>query len=206
MKRFIVTMLAIVAAVGVSAQDLRFGLAGGLNFAWERAKASGVSVSSDSYLGFQVGAKAEMDFSSLIAKGFFLEGSLLYNLKGSSYSGSHSNLGYLQVPVNFGYRLSIANKFALFGSLGPYLALGVVGNDVDKGENTKIKTDVFGHRLQRFDFGLNYKLGVEMWNKWQFYLGFEHGMLNLAKTQKDSGDSSLKYRGENFYIGTAYMF
>ena len=66
MKRFIVTMLAIVAAVGVSAQDLRFGLAGGLNFAWERAKASGVSVSSDSYLGFQVGAKAEKRMTTLI--------------------------------------------------------------------------------------------------------------------------------------------
>lgn len=205
MKRFIVTILAVVAAMGVSAQDLRWGIAGGLNFAWERSKATGVSVSSDSYIGFQVGAKAEMDFSSYLIDGFYLEGSLLYNLKGGSYSGSHTNLGYLQLPINLGYRLPISGSVSLLGSLGPYFALGVLGKDVDKGDNTKIKTDVFGHRLQRFDFGLNYKLGVEMWDRWQFYLGLEHSLLNLTKTHKDD-DSSLKSRVLNFYIGTAYMF
>ncbi len=205
MKRIIIVLLAVVAAVNVSAQELRWGVAGGLNFAWERAKAMGVKVSSDSYIGFQAGAKAEMDFSSYITDGFYLEGSLLYNLKGGSYAGSHVNLGYLQLPVNLGYRLPVSDSVSLLGSLGPYVALGVLGKDVEKSDNIKVKSDVFGHRLQRFDFGLNYKLGVEMWDKWQVYLGFEHSLLNLAKTQQNS-DSSLKYKVVNFYLGTAYMF
>ena len=37
MKRIIIALLAVVAAINVSAQDLRWGVAGGLNFAWERA-------------------------------------------------------------------------------------------------------------------------------------------------------------------------
>lgn len=205
MKRIIIALLAVVAAINVSAQELRWGVAGGLNFAWERAKAAGVKVSSDSYIGFQVGAKAEMDFSSYLIDGFYLEGSLLYNLKGGSYSGSHSNLGYLQLPVNLGYRLTFSGDVSLIGSLGPYFALGVLGKDVEKVSGAKVKTDVFGTRLQRFDFGLNYKLGVEVWNQWQFYLGLEHSLLNLAKKDLD-GATHGKHRLVNFYIGTAYMF
>ena len=205
MKRFIVTLFAVFAAVTVSAQELRWGVAGGLNFAWERAKAAGVKVSSDSYIGFQVGAKAEMDFSSYLIDGFYLEGSLLYNLKGGSYSGSHSNLGYLQLPVNLGYRLTFSGDVSLLGSLGPYIGLGVLGKDVEKVSGAKVKTDVFGTRLQRFDFGLNYKLGVEVWNQWQFYLGLEHSLLNLAKKNLDD-EVHGKMHLVNFYIGTAYMF
>lgn len=205
MKRIIIALLAVVAAINVSAQELRWGVAGGLNFAWERAKAAGVKVSSDSYIGFQVGAKAEMDFSSYLIDGFYLEGSLLYNLKGGSYSGSHSNLGYLQLPVNLGYRLTFSGDVSLLGSLGPYFGLGVLGKDVEKVSGAKVKTDVFGTRLQRFDFGLNYKLGVEVWNQWQFYIGLEHSLLNLAKKDLD-GATHGKHRLVNFYIGTAYMF
>ena len=204
MKRIIIALIAVVATINVSAQELRWGVAGGLNFANERAKAAGVKVSSDSYIGFQVGAKAEMDFSSYLTDGFFLEGSLLYNLKGGSYSGSHSNLGYLQLPVNLGYRLTFSGDVSLLGSLGPYFGLGVLGKDVEKVSGAKVKTDVFGTRLQRFDFGLNYKLGVEVWDQWQFYLGFEHSLLNLSKTKVEG--SSSRTRVTNFYIGTAYMF
>ena len=204
MKRIIIALLAVVATINVSAQELRWGVAGGLNFANERAKAAGVKVSSDSYIGFQIGAKAEMDFSSYLIDGFYLEGSLLYNLKGGSYSGSHSNLGYLQLPVNLGYRLTFSGDVSLLGSLGPYVGLGVLGKDVEKVSGAKVKTDVFGTRLQRFDFGLNYKLGVEVWNQWQFYLGFEHSLLNLSKTKIEG--SSSRTRVTNFYIGTAYMF
>ena len=146
-----------------------------------------------------------MDFSSYLIDGFYLEGSLLYNLKGGSYSGSHSNLGYLQLPINLGYRLTFSGDVSLIGSLGPYFALGVLGKDVEKVSGAKVKTDVFGTRLQRFDFGLNYKLGVEVWNQWQFYLGLEHSLLNLAKKDLD-GATHGKHRLVNFYIGTAYMF
>ena len=204
MKRIIIALIAVVATINVSAQELRWGVAGGLNFANERAKAAGVKLSSDSYIGFQVGAKAEMDFSSYLIDGFYLEGSLLYNLKGGSYSGSHSNLGYLQLPVNLGYRLTFSDDVSLLASLGPYVGLGVLGKDVEKVSGAKVKTDVFGTRLQRFDFGLNYKLGVEVWDQWQFYLGFEHSLLNLSKTKIEG--SSSRTRVTNFYIGTAYMF
>ena len=107
--------------------------------------------------------------------------------------------------LNIGYRLPITNDISMIAGLGPYFGLGVLGKDVAKEGGTKVKTDVFGSVYQRFDFGLNYKIGVEMWNQWQFYAGFEHGLLDLTKTKVD--DTLInKCRLLNFYIGTAYMF
>ena len=184
MKRIILAFVAVVMALNVSAQDLRWGAVGAINFSWEKAKALGIGISSD---------------------GFFADGALVYNLKGGSYSGSHTNLGFLEIPLNIGYRLPITNDISMIAGLGPYFGLGVLGKDVAKEGGTKVKTDVFGDSMKRFDFGLNYKLGVEMWNQWQFYLGYEHSLLNLAKTDADLGDS-VKCRLSNFFIGTSYMF
>lgn len=205
MKRIIIVLLALVAAVNVSAQDLRFGVAGGLNLSWEKEKVLGDKYTSDSYIGFHAGVKAEMDFADHLTDGFYLEGSLLYTLKGSSYSGTHTNLGFIHLPINLLYRLPISNSVSIMGGLGPYLSLGVVGKDVEKVDGSKIKTEVFGDIYQRFDFGLNYKIGVEMWDQWQFYAGFEHGLLDLTKT-KVADEVISKCHLLNFYIGTAFMF
>jgi hypothetical protein len=202
MKRIFLAIVAIVAASTLSAQDLRWGVTGGLNFANEHLPKGN---SSDCYVGFNLGAKAELDLGEEIYKGFYASGRLLYTLKGGQWKNWHNNLGYIELPVNFGYRLSVAENLSVIGSLGPYFGLGILGKDVTKADNSKVKTDVFGSRLQRFDFGLNYKLGVEMWDKWQFYLGFEHSLLNLMKTEKEVTDK-FKSNVVNFYIGTALMF
>ena len=205
MKRIIIALLATVAAVNISAQELSLGVVGGLNFAWTRAKTLGISISSDSYVGFQAGAKVELDMASYITDGFFLEGSLLYNLKGNNYSGMHTNLGYLQLPINLGYRFPLSGSVSLMGVAGPYVALGVLGKEVEKMDNSKVKTNVFGESYKRFDLGLNYKLGVELWQQWQIYLGFENGLVNMLKQDNDE-DLAGKARVLNCYIGTAYMF
>ena len=205
MKRIIIVLLALVAAINVSAQDLRFGVAGGLNLSWEKEKVLGDKYTSDCYIGFQAGVKAEMDFADHLTDGFYLEGSLLYTLKGSSYSGIHTNLGFIHLPINLLYRMPVSDDVSIIGGLGPYLSLGVVGKDVETVEGSKIKTKVFGDIYQRFDFGLNYKIGVEMWDQWQFYAGFEHGLLDLTKT-KVADEVISKCHLLNFYIGTAFMF
>ena len=205
MKRIVIVLFALLTAVNVSAQDLRYGVVGGLNLSWEYEKVMGEKLVSDTYIGFQAGVKAEMDFSDQITDGFSIDASLLYSLKGGSYSGTHTNLGFVHLPINLVYRYPISDSVSLLGGVGPYLSLGVVGKDVEKVAGSKIKTDVFGNIYQRFDFGLNYKIGVEMWDQWQFYAGFEHGLLDLTKTKVDDSLIS-KCHLLNFYIGTAFMF
>ena len=201
MKRLIITLLSIVVATTVSAQELRWGATGALNFSWARSSVN----SSDAYIGFNAGVKAEMDFSDYITDGFYLDGRLLYTLKGGRWAGLHQNLGYLELPLTLGYRYRVADGIALFGGLGPYLGWGVLGKNVLKEGGSKTKTDLFGESYKRFDLGLNYQVGVELYSNWQVFLGFEHSLMNIMKSNYDGNDGA-KIRPLNFYIGTAYMF
>ena len=201
MKKIIIALVAVMATCTLSAQELRWGATGGLNFAWLK---SSVLNSSDCYLGFNLGAKVEMDMADAIKDGFYVDARLLYTLKGGQWQNMHQNLGYLELPLNFCYRYAINNDITLFGGLGPYFGLGLLGKNVDKAGDTKVKTDLFGEVYKSFDFGLNYNLGVELWNEWQIFLGFEHSLLNALKTDID--EVNVKYKPMNFYIGTAYMF
>jgi hypothetical protein len=202
MKRIFLAIVAIVAASTLSAQDLRWGVTGGLNFANEHLPKGN---SSDCYVGFNLGAKAELDLGEEIYKGFYASGRLLYTLKGGQWKNWHNNLGYIELPVNFGYRFTLAKDVSMFVDLGPYFAIGVVGNNVTKGEsNTKIKQRLFGRDYKRFDCGLNYNLGVDIKYHWQCFVGFEHGFVNIMKTSPIGED--IKARMFNFYVGAAYMF
>lgn len=210
MKRIALALIAMIFAVSASAQDLRWGPTAAINFSSINGKNFN---ESDCYLGFNLGAKVEMDFADVLTDGFYLEGKFMYTLKGGRWKNYHENLGYLELPVNLGYRYPVSQSVSLMGSLGPYFALGVLGKSVNKAEGQKIKTDIFGKSYKRFDFGLNYNLGVELWNQWQFFIGIEHSLTNMAKTSKISfegdvvnTDIDVKARLFNFYIGTAFMF
>ena len=201
MKKIILAVVALMATCTLSAQDLRFGLTGGLNFANLHYSQTN---SSDGYLGINLGIKAEYDLSSVIEEGFYADARLLYTLKGGRWASLHQNLSYLELPSNFGYSYSLTSDVKIFGGLGPYLAYGVGGKDVLKKDGIKVKTPVFGDIYKRFDFGLNYNVGVELFDEWQIFIGFEHGLRNSYKSALEG--ETLKMHPLNFYIGCAYMF
>lgn len=75
-----------------------------------------------------------------------------------------SNAYYLEVPVHFGYKHTVSDKFALFGEFGPYFACGLFGktssNALDYDDNFDFvseseKPDTFDE-FKRFDFGLGF--------------------------------------------------
>jgi hypothetical protein len=74
MKRFLSLFVAVMAVASLScelqAQDLRWGATGGVNFVWTHMYKT---TSSDCYLGFQLGAKAEYDMAQYITDGFYLD-------------------------------------------------------------------------------------------------------------------------------------
>lgn len=201
MKKLLIAIVALMATTSLSAQDFRWGPTGGLNFAW----VNDADHSSDCYVGFHAGVKGEFDLSSYIANGFYADARLIYSLKGGEWAGYHQNLGYLELPLNFGYRYDVSGEVSLMAGLGPYFGFGVVGKDVAKVDGAKIKSDIFGENYNRFDFGFNYNLGVELWDTWQFFLGFEHTVLNIAKSEYKDAYSG-KVRTSAFYVGTAFMF
>ena len=126
MKKLLVFIVALMASLTLSAQEMRYGVTGGVNFAWMHNPIS----SSDAYIGFNAGVKAEMDLSSVVADGFYADARALYSLKGGRWSGIHQNLGYLELPFNFGYRIDTGSDVGVLVGLGPYFGLGVLGKKV----------------------------------------------------------------------------
>lgn len=201
MKKILLSLVALFAVYTLSAQELRWGATFGFNLSNIHYSNQN---SSDGYLGVNFGAKAELAFTDIQADGFYADARLLYTLKGGNWAGFHQNLGYLELPFNVGYRYALSNDVRLFGGLGPYFALGIAGSNVVKDSHTKTKTDLFGITYKRFDLGLNYNVGVELYDQWQVFLGFEHGLLNSHKIQLEG--EKAKMLPMNFYIGGAYMF
>lgn len=201
MKRFLITAVVLLAAAGLRAQEIRVGVVGDFNMSWLHRSVN----SSDCYVGFGAGVKGEYLFSDAEADNFYIDARLLYTLKGGSWAGIHHNLGYLQLPIFAGYRYHINSDLALIGGLGPYFGIGVLGKRVAKVDDTKTKTDIFGDRYKRFDFGLNYTLGVEISSRWQVFLAFEHSLIDITKSRFDE-ENFPKTHPLNLYIGGAYLF
>lgn len=201
MKRFLITAVVLLAAAGLRAQEIRVGVVGDFNMSWLHNSVS----SSDCYVGFGAGVKGEYLFSDATADDFYIDARLIYSLKGGSWANIHQNLGYLELPVLAGYRYHINSDLTLLGGLGPYFGIGVLGKQVIKTDGAKAKTDIFGKSYKRFDFGLNYSVGVEISSRWQVFLTFEHSLIDIAKSRFDEADYT-KTHPLNLYIGGAYLF
>ena len=115
----------------------------------------------------------------------------------------------MEVPVRVGYKYAVNDDFALFGSVGPYVAVGLFGKmkakvdgdiaDIAGLDGNSASEDIFGDDgLKRFDFGLGLKAGVEFSKKYQVAISYDFGLVEVAK------DLGMKNR--NLMISLGYMF
>lgn len=139
------SLLALFAAIAllqsVHAQEVRFGVKTGLNF----ATVSGTSDLDDFYKDelledgfnpklattFNLGGQVDINFTSniglgvglmLSGKGFKMDESFVVDDERVSYK-EKTNAYYLQLPVQFIYRNS-----GFYGAVGPYVGVGVAGS------------------------------------------------------------------------------
>ncbi|MCR2006929.1 porin family protein [Bacteroides acidifaciens] len=200
--------LVAISVVSINAQDnLKWGVMAGMNVS--KYTITGF----DSRIGFHAGVKAELGLSQE-ASGAYMDFAALLTLKGAKIDGGSIasikfNPYYLEVPVHVGYKYAVNDDFALFGNVGPYIAVGlfgkakakVDGNIADLGElgTNSASEDIFGDDgLKRFDFGLGLKAGVEFSKKYQLAISYDFGLVEVAK------DLGMKNR--NLMISLGYMF
>ena len=159
----------------------------------------------------QEASGAYMDFAALLTlKGAKIDGGSIATVKFNPY--------YLEIPVHVGYKYAVNENFALFGSVGPYLAVGLFGKaklsignaigdwaDIEGMESVgglegkSVSEDIFGDDgFKRFDFGLGLKAGVEFNKKYQVALSYDFGLIDV---QKDLG-----MKNRNLMISFGYMF
>lgn len=202
-KSFVLLTLSLLVFTGINAQErTRFGLVGGLNI----SKLTNLLM--DSRVGFHLGAKMEAPIPG--DNDLYVDIEALLSLKGAkveSPGGAELKMNpyYLEIPVHLGYKYEANENLSVFGSAGPYFAIGLFGKyDVDA---TSVGAgsdsgDFFGDDgFKRFDIGLGLKGGIEIKKTVQISLGYD---LGLFDTLGEEGYDSVQNR--NFKVSLAYLF
>lgn len=159
---------------------------------------------ADRKMGFDAGLRVDVNFTDHI----YLGTGLQYMMKGVKTSGDgweyKANPGYLQIPIHVGYRYDFNETIGVFGEFGPFLAVGVSGQDKWEAGNRDGDDDFFGDPdegyAKRFDMGLGLHVGCEIIQHWQVALGYDWGLIDMYKGPGD------KVRNGSLRLGVAYMF
>ncbi|MES2430336.1 MAG: porin family protein [Bacteroidota bacterium] len=139
---------------------------------------------------------------------------------GTDYVKSTFNPYYLEVPLNLLLYIPSAKKVGLYVSVGPYAAMAIAGKaklnskigiietsvtkDIQFSNDdpfTSEQEDAGYNKLKRFDFGLNFGVGVKL-DKIILKLGSSTGLTKINSTEKNnSADENNKYATINLSVG-----
>lgn len=207
MKKIILSAIAIMAFVFANAQEVKFGVKGGLNISDFSGDTEGIDLKSKA--GFNVGGFVEIKLSDKFA----IQPELLYStqgpkavnqigeMNGVTYNGDVCfNLSYINVPVMFKYY--VAEKFNI--EAGPqigFLTSAKTKTTIDgwDGSNELDVKDIF----ESIDFGLNLGAGYDFTDHFSAGVRYNLGLANIAKTE--SGDDS-KLHNNVFSLSVGYKF
>lgn len=193
MKKFFTLMIAMVAmTTSAMALDnepeegLTFQGLFGLNLSNFRAGGTNADIKP----GFNLGARGEYMLPG--CHGVFVNAGVNYTMKGAKSDGLGGTLKaracYVEIPVHVGYRYNFSNDFGVYTDFGPYFALGINGKsimDFDDDLLDDVKTRFFRKDdgsfgdIQRFDFGLGFRVGAEYINHHSLTLGCDWGITDM---------------------------
>ncbi len=169
----------------------------------------------DSKFGFHVGVIGQLNFHE--NGGLYLNAGILLSDKGAKMSGialddeftgiekfdGTFNAYYFDIPVHVGYKYVLNNDVALFGEAGPYFGIGAFGKTTIKAGGVKVgETDTFDSEdgfMKRFDFGLGFRLGVELIQKIPVSVGWDFSVI-------DTSNVIEKFHNSNFLFSVGYKF
>ena len=206
---FLMRRVALIISVllfsiaAVKAQEFKWGVTGGLNVS--------SPTNYNSEIGYHAGVKGEYLFQE--EKGFYLDFGISLSKKGwesdwyydaetSKSAKWKSDAHYLNIPIHVGYKIPVGDKISLFASVGPYFGIGLFGKYkavTDKSETTLAK-NVFDDYMNRFDWGIGGKIGVECMRHIQISIGYDWG---LKKIRHDKLNDS---KNRNFNASVTYLF
>ncbi len=191
MKKIFSLAVVAVVALSASAQNIQFGVKGGLNM----SNISNTGLDSKAKIGFNVGVTADYQ----VSKDLYVLSGLEYITKGEKYQienrDASLNLAYLQLPIHAGYKITIADDTRLVLHAGPYLAYALSAKTKVSGESTDIINDI-----NRFDAGLGIGAKAEL-GKISVGLGVDFGFLKVNKSAQDKDNKNM-----NASLSVGYKF
>jgi hypothetical protein len=183
MKQFL--LLAVVTVLGfanVNAQEIKFGVKGGLNFA---------SISGDNTKGidvvtsFNFGVLSEIPISDK----FSFQPELMYSGQGYSFNDNTIALSYFNIPLIGKYYLTKGLSVEAGPQIGFLLSA--------KNDKTDVK-DSFNN----LDFGVNFGLGYKLDNGLNFGVRYNLGLTDINNLD----NSSSKYKNGVLQLSVGYFF
>jgi opacity protein-like surface antigen len=200
MKKVILAAIAVMAFGFANAQDVKFGLKGGINL----SSFSGDIEDASSKVGFQVGGFAEFKLTDK----FSIQPELLYSTQGAKFEESEVNYfsketiktNYLNVPVMAKYY--VANKFSVEAGpqIGFLLSAKYKWEEVDYGEKTS-GTDDAKDDIKSVSFGLNVGAGYDFTENVSVGVRYNFGLSNISDF-----DSDAKIHNNVVSLSVGYKF
>ena len=202
MKRFILTVLALVTFCCVQASAQGFGVTAGMNFNSAKVK----EVKMDARAGWNVGVTYGVD----LPLGFSVQPALVFTQKGASISAQSVSLvqtvSSLELPVSlqWGPDLVVARPFI---DVTPFIGYSLSNKAALKASLLEaVGAKVEGKGKNAFDYGLGVGAGVDLW-KLRFVVRYNWNFGPLGSLKDFTGINlgDLKTQEETFG-GLAYFF
>ncbi len=174
--------IAVFGIANLNAQDIEFGVKGGLNF----ASISGDDIpDSGITTAFHFGVMAEIN----VFDKFSFQPELLYSDQGYATDTNTIVFNYINVPLMAKYY--VTERFSF--EAGPQVGFMISA----KNEGTDIKD-----QLNSFDFGLNLGIGYKLDNGLNFGARYNLGLSNI----NDVNGFSSKNRNGVVQVSIGYFF
>ncbi len=195
MKKISLLFFAFALTTSALFAQVRFGIQAGPAFSSMTSKASGVKLTYNK-TGFTAGVLAELPLSE---SGIHFRPALNFVQKGGDFEGASINLNYLELPLDFVYKLE-AGSGKLFLGVGPSFALGLSGKAKSGGDSEDIEFGSGEGEVKPLDLGGNILAGYELSNGLFLSVNYNLGFSNI------SNESEVKTRNNYFGIKLGYLF
>lgn len=194
-------VLSIGLFTTVNAQ-IKFGAKVGLNMASASALDLGNfgnNLNADNYNGLMIGPTMEV---SLFGLGF--DASLLYSQKGIAIKDFGSaSISYLEVPINFKYKLGIPKLVGVYATAGPYFSYAF-SDKISSSLITRVDK-------KKIEVGASVGAGVEVFSKLQvgavYSIGFNKNVVEIFEPNTLIASSQkIDYRNGVLSLTATYFF
>lgn len=214
MKKFflsIVMLLSVASAATVSAQNLKFGLKGGLNVT--DMKFSNDVFDASNRAGWFVGPTLKI---SLPVVGLGIDAAALYDQRSADVKIDANNVPTeektitqksLNIPINLRYGVGLGSTASVFLFAGPQFGFNV-------GTKNYKWTDTSNYALKKSNFSVNVGLGLSVLKHLEVAANYNIACgktadvtpLNAAQSVVSTAYGKSKSRNNSWQISLAYYF